>query len=451
MAIGLKPAGVKLIGANFIAPGYNHDLFHPVHLNVLTGWDWQWERRTRPQIDRYKAMGFNVLKMQGGADGVHSGFTTLAEYCAEWVQLAEYCQSIGMYLFPGDYLRSDHIPAGAGHGEFTDACTNDQYATICAAVIVALVPYNSIIIGYDAWIEFDVELCYQGGVNAAAGVRAKVPADAQAIHDLIRAKLVTAGVTIPYGLTFSATRALTAYNTAINGVTFTAFADACDFISFHVYPTMYGATHVGSIADLSAGGTPPTTANALALSAAFSDKEIIFGEFGCYALSTNPTPETWVGAVLDIAMSANAVLRGATIYGMQYGLGVVESWSDYYLFNLALAPQEPLTKAHIKHSSTSVGPTTPATPVLLNRRLYINPRLSTLFSKVHWYKNGVLLSIADVGLLEDSTDWHIRQAYYEASVTTSGFAESTKSPRITVPAELVRGALRARGVEKTTR
>lgn len=124
-ACNLVP-GVILRGAN-LAPKISHVTSGAAYRTMFGEWDWAgW---IKPQVDALHSVGGNCVRLIGDLQGVNDGTFTQATYNSRWAQLAEYCASLGMYIYP----------AGGGvsqvaAGGLTPAQIGDSVAAMAAAI-----------------------------------------------------------------------------------------------------------------------------------------------------------------------------------------------------------------------------------------------------------------------------------------------------------------------------
>lgn len=90
----LVAAPVKLWGSNITVKAAHAGSFKALFS------EWDWAGWIQVQVDRAVSVDANAIRLIGDVAGVNDGTFTQATYNARWVQLAEYCASKGLYLYP---------------------------------------------------------------------------------------------------------------------------------------------------------------------------------------------------------------------------------------------------------------------------------------------------------------------------------------------------------------
>jgi hypothetical protein len=199
-------------------------------------YNWPWDTSIRPQIDRAASLGMNCIRMIGGQWAVNRGIPqlTLSQYLQRQVQVASYCQQLGLYYYPAevvDSISQSLVP----------------YTSTVASVIQALQPYSSSIIGFD--IQHEANVTGYTGANII-----------QQLTDL-RSAVTALSLTVPYGYTASTKEPLD------NSPILNVYGSSSDFLDFHVYPAQNPVKPTQSTIDAGVITNFPT-------------KDIIFGELG---------------------------------------------------------------------------------------------------------------------------------------------------------------------------
>ncbi len=86
-----------------------------------------WTDWVKPQVDAAYSVGANCIAMIGCLDGVHSSAITQSATNANWAQLADYCGSLGIALYP----------KLTGYNQLTGV-TNSACATYALSVLGAI-------------------------------------------------------------------------------------------------------------------------------------------------------------------------------------------------------------------------------------------------------------------------------------------------------------------------
>lgn len=115
--------------------------------------EWDWTNWIQPQIDRALALGFNAVRLIGAPraifvdpDGTNISKITQTTYDARWTQLAQYCLSKGLSLYPSLVQKWDYIDAQA-------TVTVDYQA---AAMTTSIITTAAVLAGYRNVIGFDL-------------------------------------------------------------------------------------------------------------------------------------------------------------------------------------------------------------------------------------------------------------------------------------------------------
>jgi hypothetical protein len=224
---------------------------------------WDWDGWIKPQIDLVagNGVGCNAIRMIGGSYGIAAGMFTQAFYDARHLQLADYCASLGVYLYP----------CCTGKGTLNSTpISNDGIANIFATTLLKLQQYPNMI---------GVDLVQEANVNSA-------PSDANLIDIIQRVK--AAGVMLPI------TCSTAEINLASGAVApwITAMGQYFDFIDAHIY------------------SFPATMQTLDYLRATFPDKDILVGEYGRAQSVAEDSRLVDLRGVLDLLNSGDQRIRG---------------------------------------------------------------------------------------------------------------------------------------------
>lgn len=120
---------------------------------------WDWVNWIKPQVDRAAALGLNAIRLIGDPGAIfvdpNYGTGTLPKisqstYDAQWMQIAQYCQDLGLYLYPcliGKWSVLDVLGLG---GNYQDAAITNSVKTTAGI----LSGYSNVI-GFDLFQEGD--------------------------------------------------------------------------------------------------------------------------------------------------------------------------------------------------------------------------------------------------------------------------------------------------------
>ena len=200
--------------------------------------EWDWDNWIKPQIDRAAALGMNAVRLIGNPGIVFYGATggwsaiSQATYDLRWKQVAAYCQTIGLFLYPcltEKWAFSD----GAGGYNFTSA-----------PAIAAIASSAQALAGYPNVIGFDV---FQEGSGSAEGLTVS---DVLAVYAAIR----TASPGVPLTTSsssagFGAVADFWGDRTSLPYQIWTAVGGS-DFVDLHVYldaPLVGDMDHIAQV------------------------------------------------------------------------------------------------------------------------------------------------------------------------------------------------------------
>lgn len=305
-AIPLRfPRDRKIYGCN-IASKKSYGVDTAYGAAWLALWNaWDWDGWIKPQIDWAcgNNIGCNCIRLIGSLEGVYAGTFTQNTYNSRWIQLVEYCASLGVYVyftggwFPQVSPDNVYYPAGAGAN-----MTDQQIADGINATLSALSGYRNIIAAdlmqeNDWWPEtFKAE--------RSVDVYNKVKAG---------------GTALP--CTFSSTKVLTDQSSKD---WFTSIAGAFDMIDHHIY-AMVGYDP----------NTPIVLSDMNYWLSTYSGYDIIFGEFGSPQSASADTQNNYFHSVLGVASSGNPYLRGAQAWACTDGNDVTTD--EWGLFDVTFA------------------------------------------------------------------------------------------------------------------
>ncbi len=235
-----------------------------------------WTDWVKPQVDAAVAAGANCIGMIGCLDGVHSGAITQSATNANWVQLANYCQSLGIALYPKP----------AGFNQMTSV-TDVACATYVLSVLGAITSLVTVI-GVDIITEANA---WDDGI----------PPGSQATADRCNAiyTLVKAGTSLP--CTYSTTDEWNAQDPCRAWVT--KIAASCDYLDFHPYAANGWAT-------------PISTSDTTYWFSTYPGKDIYFGEGGSPQSSSITQQNAFANGLGYLMYQTNANLRGWMIWSI---------------------------------------------------------------------------------------------------------------------------------------
>ncbi|MET0996752.1 MAG: hypothetical protein ABWY20_23010, partial [Mycobacterium sp.] len=117
--------------------------------------EWDWTNWIKPQVDRAVALGLNTVRLIGGPRAVFmspTGFSqiTQAQYDARWAQLATYCLTRGLALYPALCEKWDFYDLAPGS-------ENYQHAGLTASIKTTAASLSRFpnVIGFDVFQEGD--------------------------------------------------------------------------------------------------------------------------------------------------------------------------------------------------------------------------------------------------------------------------------------------------------
>jgi hypothetical protein len=186
--------------------------------------EWDWTNWIKPQVDRAVALGMNTVRVIGSAEcvivdpiPVTLPKISQATYLARWQQLVEYCQSVGLYLYPVVVQKWDFID--------TQTPTYNFQASNVTNVVTATAQLLGV---YTNVIGFD---CFQEG-DATYGLAV---ADVLAMYSAIRAVAPTVPLTTSNSTGgFGTLRGFWDDTTSLSYQAWTATGGS-DFIDIHLY------------------------------------------------------------------------------------------------------------------------------------------------------------------------------------------------------------------------
>lgn len=263
------PASKKLWGMQLV-PTITETALSPA------GWtqfhiDWDWDGWVKPQIDHSvgNRIGCNAISLVGCPDGVHNGAITQATVNSRFVQVAAYCQSLGVAFYPRP-AAFNQLPG----------MTNAAIAAYVLSILDALAPYN--VIGCDVVAEADT--WDDGGGTLVQGVADRCIA----IYALVKA-----GTSLP--LTFSSVFDWAGATPARAWAT--KIASCCDFWDFHPY-------------EMNAWASPLVLADGNYWFSTYPSKDILFGEGGASQNYTADQQRRFLNGIASVAGSGDARFRG---------------------------------------------------------------------------------------------------------------------------------------------
>lgn len=276
------PDGLKLIGNNIVpkdvnvyypnAPTAGQSIGNNAWSQMYLNWDW--EGWIKPQIDSTtgNGVGCNVIRMIGGNYGIAAGVYTQDYYDACVLQVANYCNSIGVYFYA----------VGGGMGDYANTAISDSaMATIFATTFLKLQSIGNCI---------GIDLIQEANVLGT-------PTNASIINmiSLIKA----AGVTVP--ITCSTYEII---NSSTGATWINSMAQHFDFLDFHVY-------YYGPSVNMDMFNYFRTN---------FSDKDIIVGEFGRpaggYLTASPDNASADLNSVLKVVNKGDPRIRGAVLWAI---------------------------------------------------------------------------------------------------------------------------------------
>lgn len=120
---------------------------------------WDWDNWIKPQVDRALALGLNAVRLIGDPSCIFvdpnygSGTIpkiTQATYDARWAQLAQYCQDLGLYLYPCLISKWNVLDVYGIGGNYQDVSITNSVKTTAGI----LAGYSNVI-GFDLFQEGD--------------------------------------------------------------------------------------------------------------------------------------------------------------------------------------------------------------------------------------------------------------------------------------------------------
>lgn len=214
--VQLLPTGVKMRLMNICYKP--SDLQQGQAAGRVHGWaemwgpNWDFTGWMQLQVDKAKAIGANAIRVQGNIGGIKRGQVTLAQYLANWKQLADYVAAQGMWFYP------------AG-GSFVDFGGASQ-----AEAITYLSAWAALLDGYTNVPGLDVlQEAVGSGSSNGLGTAAAVATYCSPVAAALRSS-----TTLP--LTFSHP-SITASDNSFwsDSSTRALFAGFCDYWDYHAY------------------------------------------------------------------------------------------------------------------------------------------------------------------------------------------------------------------------
>lgn len=208
---------------------------------------WDWTGWIKPCVDGAKALGCNVIRIIGDVESVYTGVITQATYLAQLTQLADYLQSQGMYLYA----------CGGDPTHFAGA-DNAFITSFLSTQATTLAPYARNVIAFDLVNEAS------GGWLAPATIPEQVLIGWIAQWSrAVRVALPTTPITVS-NVSGGWSNSATPLALLSDWKRYRQIAPYVDFFDVHVYPQNPNTTQAwhGGVYEM------------------FSDKPIVYGEFG---------------------------------------------------------------------------------------------------------------------------------------------------------------------------
>jgi hypothetical protein len=269
MANILFPAGKKIYGANIVPTPTNVNASGGGHAWSQLQLTWDWTGWVKPQIDSLVAAGCNTFRIMGCPYGIAGGQFSQAAHDANIMQVANYCQSIGVYFYYATPIDSDT--------QSTGVYPMSVMAPIFAETLKKLQALSCVI---------GVDVLQEANGNGSPFFNNATLLD-------LYGRIKRLNVTLP--LTYSTNEVVTSGGGSSGWLT--AIASSLDFLDFHVYYT-------------------PSDINTFSyFTSTFPDKEIVIGEFGFNQGSgTSDQIRSNMVQVLNTANSPAPQIRGALVW-----------------------------------------------------------------------------------------------------------------------------------------
>ncbi len=282
------PTTTKLFGANIVPTPTECAGGAAAFTNLFIDWDWSgWVKK---QIDWVAGnrIGCNVIGLIGCMDGVHSSAISQSTVNSRWVQLADYCSSLGVYLYPKPC-----------HNNQMSGVTNSACASYVLSILGAVSGYSNII-GCDILTEADGWDDGSGNMASANATRLN------AIYTLVKA-----GTSIP--CTYSAT-----LEWKRSDIRTWLGLLSMDYLDFHPYA-------------MNGWDSPIVLSDANYWLTTYPSDDIFFGEAGSPISAGEDAQNTFLKGIANVANSGDARFRGWCDWAVQDTTGVDPSneWGMY--------------------------------------------------------------------------------------------------------------------------
>lgn len=195
----LLPGGQQIRGANLVVPFKTDTGYDTIWAETWAEWNWA---DFQARIDLAKSTGCNTVRHVGSYQAVIAGYLSLETYLAQWSQLIDYCESVGLYVMA---MGGDGYDAPGYDRWSTYSVSNPNDIVAQAVALGSLLQTKVNIAGYDVW-----------GENPLHSLRSTAAAAVRAVTD----------VPISFSTWQHGIHAITMRNTIR--------AD-CDFYDFHIY------------------------------------------------------------------------------------------------------------------------------------------------------------------------------------------------------------------------
>ena len=252
--------------------------------------DWDWNGWVKPQIDAAVAAGANFIGMFGCPDGVFSSAISQSTANSRWVQMANYCQSVGICLYPKP----------CGPPQLT-GMTDSDIATFVLSTLNAInglctILAVDIIAEANAWND--------GGGNATQHMADRC----NAIFTLVAAGTSLLG-------TFSCTYE---WNGSDCRTWMARIGNtACNYLDFHPYA-------------MNGWATPVDPADVSYWESTYPGRDIIFGEGGSPQSDSIAQQNAFANGLLYLMNGADSLLRGWCFWAIaDQGVTSSNQWGMY--------------------------------------------------------------------------------------------------------------------------
>lgn len=238
--------------------------------------EWDWDNWIKPQIDRAVALHMNAIRINCDPAVITANYSsywpaiTLSQYLARCNQLASYCQSKGLYLYP---TITEHWAFVYANGSY-NATPNFQDATVTANVVASAKEFAR----YPNVVAFDV---FQEGHGYGDGY-GMTTADCLAMFTALRSAAPGIPLTVSHSTNTTNTLFWLTQNTSTQ-LPWLMWTDpnGSDFIDIHMYDKTANPADVDKVLNL-------------------FQKPLLMGEYGSVATNSSADRSSLYTAAMQL-------------------------------------------------------------------------------------------------------------------------------------------------------